>query len=40
MAPNTGPIIVPMPPTITIARMVKDSTMKNASGTSVPTKPR
>ena len=38
IAPHTGPISVPMPPTITIDRMVKDSVMKNASGTSVPTK--
>src|SRR6185436_8012321 len=38
-APITGPIMVPMPPTITIAIMVKDSTMPKASGTSVPTKP-
>ena len=33
IAPHTGPISVPMPPTITIDRMVKDSVMKNASGT-------
>ena len=37
IAPNTGPISVPMPPTITMARTVKDSVMVKASGTSVPT---
>jgi hypothetical protein len=37
-APHTGPISVPIPPTMTMARMVKDSVMKNASGTSVPTR--
>jgi len=39
IAPATGPISVPMPPTTTMARMVNDSVMKKASGVSVPTKP-
>jgi hypothetical protein len=38
IAPHTGPISVPIPPTMTIARIVNDSVMMNASGTSVPTK--